>query len=94
MLEHNKMMRWTEGIDLERSTLRDQDENPMSLLGGLETKRLQRRRGRGFPQRREPYGGPSRALEATSHRRQRWEAENRQPPVSSEREEFEERATV
>jgi hypothetical protein len=40
MLEHNKMMRWTEGIDLERSTLRDQDEKPMSLLGGLETKRL------------------------------------------------------
>jgi hypothetical protein len=40
MLEHYKMMRWTKGINLERSTLRDRIEKPISHLGGLETERL------------------------------------------------------
>jgi hypothetical protein len=40
MLEHYKMTRWIEGIDLEQSTLRDQVEKPISHLGGLETEGL------------------------------------------------------
>jgi hypothetical protein len=57
MLEHYNVSRWTEGIDLERSTLRDQIKKPISHLGGLETKKLVERMREGVPKEEEDIGG-------------------------------------
>jgi hypothetical protein len=49
MLEHYNLSRWTEGIDLEWSTLRDQVEKPIFHLRGLETEKLVERMRKGVP---------------------------------------------
>jgi hypothetical protein len=48
--------RWTEGIDLERSTLRDRVKKPISHLGGLETEKLAERMREGVPTKEEDLG--------------------------------------
>jgi hypothetical protein len=52
------MMRWTKVIDLERSTLRDRVEKPISHLGGLETENLAERMREGFPTEKDPREPP------------------------------------
>jgi hypothetical protein len=49
VLEYYNMTRWTEGIDLEQSTLRDRVEKLISHLGGLETEKLVERMREGIP---------------------------------------------
>jgi hypothetical protein len=52
MLNHYKVNILTKGIDLERKTLRDRVETPISHHGGLEIEELTLGGGRGFPWRR------------------------------------------
>jgi hypothetical protein len=47
------MMRWTKGINLERSTLRDRVEKLISHLGGLETENEAKRMSEGAPTEEE-----------------------------------------
>jgi hypothetical protein len=84
MLEHYNVSGWTEGIDLERSTLRDRVKNWFLTLRSRRPKDLRRGWGKEFPRRRMTLGSYlARPREVQSPDVRFWE---RWPPVVREKE--------